>query len=65
MFKKFTSRRNSEIPSVQKEIQIKPTVSNCSSSPRRHSLPECTTDKNLLEQLAEQSLSTIQEVIYF
>lgn len=61
MFKKFVFRRNSEVPTVPKEIQIEPTVSN-SSSARRHSLPECSTDKNLLEQLAEQSLYTIQEV---
>lgn len=60
MFKKFVSRRNSEVPSVPKEIQVKEVIST-SSSPRRHSLPECTTDKNLLEQLAEQSLYTIQE----
>lgn len=71
MFKKFTRRRNSDIPSVSKSItHVSPieTINENpypSNSPRRHSLPETQIDKSLLNiNGLDDALYTINEVYH-
>jgi hypothetical protein len=67
---KFNQRRRSELAPVPKTIQTilldneesAEFIGPSTSSPRRHSLPACITDKTLIDHLTEQALCTIDEV---